>query len=113
MSHTEARTVHSPTSTEGAPRIAVIGCSAVAELLYLPALAKYPSILKNLILVDRNRMRAQELAAKFKAKRDLVDYRDALSEGLMALLSPLQATCTIRYPWTASPVVCMCCARSP
>jgi predicted dehydrogenase len=82
MSNTEGRTVRPVTSVEGPPRIAIIGCGAVAEMLYLPAFAKYPSVLKNLILVDRDRERAQKLALEFDAKNFVVDYRDVLSEGV-------------------------------
>lgn len=69
-------------SAEGSPRIAIIGCGAVAELLYLPALAKHPPVLRNLILVDRNEVRARKLAEKFKMSNCLVDYRDVLSKGV-------------------------------
>jgi predicted dehydrogenase len=82
MSDTEGRAVRPVTSVKDRPRIAIIGCGAVAEMLYLPALARYPSVLNNLILVDRDRERAQELAMEFDVKRFLVDYRDVLSEGV-------------------------------
>jgi predicted dehydrogenase len=82
MSDTEGRAVRPVTSVEGPPRIAIIGCGAVAEMLYLPALAKYPSVLKNLTLVDRNEMRAQKLATEFGAKKCLVDYRNVLGKGV-------------------------------
>jgi len=62
------------------PRIAIIGCGAVAELLYLPALLKFPSVRKNLILVDRNEERAHQLAAKFNIKDYQDDYRNILSK---------------------------------
>lgn len=47
------------------PRIALIGCGAIAELLYLPALAKHPSVLEKLILVDPNEERTASLAEKY------------------------------------------------
>jgi predicted dehydrogenase len=79
MLETESRTSKPVTSAKGSPRIAIIGCGAIAEMFFLPALAKYPSVLKNLILVDRNEVRAQRLTTEFKAKSFLVDYRDVLS----------------------------------
>ena len=82
MLKTEHRTFKPVTSTEGSPRIAIIGCGAITESYYLPALTRYPSVLKNLILVDRNEVRAQELATEFNVKRYLVDYRDVLNEGV-------------------------------
>lgn len=77
-----SRCATGPTSAENSPRIALIGCGAIAELFYLPALAKHPSVLRNLILVDRNEVRAQRLATEFNARDYLVDYRDVLSEGV-------------------------------
>ena len=60
-------------------RIAIIGCGAVAELLYLPALLKFPSVRKNLILVDRNEKRAHQLAVKFNIRNYQDNYRNILS----------------------------------
>jgi predicted dehydrogenase len=78
MPNPDSRSARSIASAESAPRIAVIGCGAVAEMLYLPALAKYPPVLRNLILVDRNELRTQQLAAKFNVRDCLADYRDVL-----------------------------------
>lgn len=66
--------------TRSSPRIALIGCGAIAESYYLPALAKNPGILESLILVDRDIARAQKLATAFNVKHCLADYRDALDE---------------------------------
>lgn len=63
-------------------RIAIIGCGAAAELLYLPALSRFPSVRKNLILVDHNEERTQELAVKFNLKNRQNDYRNVLSRGI-------------------------------
>jgi predicted dehydrogenase len=67
-------------SAKTTPRIAIIGCGAIAEMFYLPALAKYPSVLRNSILIDPNEVRAKQLAAKFQANKYLVDYHDILNE---------------------------------
>ncbi len=61
-------------------RIAVIGCGAVAELLYLPALVRFPSVRKNLILVDSNEERTRKLATKFNVRDCQDDYRNVLSK---------------------------------
>jgi predicted dehydrogenase len=82
MSRTEGQTFEPVTSVKGSPRIAIIGCGAIAEMFYLPALVKYPSVLENLILVDRDQKRAQKLATEFRVKNCFVDYRDVLSEGV-------------------------------
>lgn len=81
MLKTKQRTFKPITSAEGSPRIALIGCGAIAELFYLPALAKQPSVLENLMLVDRNEERVQQLAKAFNAKNYLLDHDDVLSEG--------------------------------
>ena len=82
MLETKSRNLKPAASSKRSPRIAIIGCGAIAEMSFLPALAKYPSILKKLILVDHNEVRAQQLATKFKAKKCLVDYHDVLNEGV-------------------------------
>jgi UDP-N-acetylglucosamine 3-dehydrogenase len=63
----------------GSPCIVVIGCGAIAESYYLPALARHPNVMKNLILVDRDFARAKKIAASFKVERCLADYRGALN----------------------------------
>jgi predicted dehydrogenase len=71
-------TLFSPAA--GTPRIALIGCGAIAEQYYLPALARHPDVLDNLILVDRDVARAQLLAERFNVKDCLADYHPALDE---------------------------------
>lgn len=46
-------------------KIALVGCGAISELFYLPALARYPNVISNLILVDPQAQRTEELAAKY------------------------------------------------
>lgn len=67
-------------SAVDAPRIAIIGCGAIAELFYLPAIAKHPAILERLILVDRNEGRAQAVASAFDVRDYLCDYHEILNE---------------------------------
>jgi predicted dehydrogenase len=62
------------------PRIALIGCGAIAEEYYLPALQRHPAVLAQLILVDRDLVRARELAARFHVGRCSEDYRSVLGE---------------------------------
>jgi len=66
--------------SKSSPSIAVIGCGAITEWFYLPALTRHPSVLQKLILVDRDEGRAQELARQFNVQRYLVDYHEALDE---------------------------------
>lgn len=97
-------------ATEGSPQIAIIGCGAIAELFYLPALAKYPSVLKNLILVDPNEVRAQKLATAFKARNCLGDYHDLLSQGvdgvIIATPSHLHHPIAMDFLAKGVPVLC-------
>ena len=62
-------------SSQRTPQIAIIGCGAIAELYYLPAIAKRPSILKNLTLVDKKESRTNKLAREYKISRTFDDYR--------------------------------------
>jgi len=63
------------------PRIALIGCGAIAEAMYLPALAKVPGALDNTVLVDTNEARLAQLAAKFGAKHTATNYLECDVEG--------------------------------
>ncbi|MGH0037028.1 MAG: Gfo/Idh/MocA family protein [Myxococcota bacterium] len=60
------------------PRIALIGCGAIAEAFHLPALARHASSLSEWILVDPDQERAGELAARFGASGTAADYREVL-----------------------------------
>lgn len=62
------------------PKIALVGCGAVAELFYLPAFAENPSLDSQVVLVDINYDRAKTMAYKFGIQRYVQDYRDVLSE---------------------------------
>lgn len=66
--------------TGGGARLALIGCGAIVEKYYLPALARHPAVLKNVILVDSNRARVQSLARQFNVSNWRVDYRQVLEE---------------------------------
>ncbi len=65
-------------SARDSRRIALIGCGAIAEEYYLPALTRHPSFLENLILVDHNETRAKEMASEFKIRTCVADYRQVL-----------------------------------
>jgi predicted dehydrogenase len=67
-------------STGEIPRIGLIGCGAIAETYYLPALAKNPAILDKLIVVDKDEMRIQKMASLFNIKSSVGDFREMLSD---------------------------------
>jgi predicted dehydrogenase len=60
------------------PGIALIGCGAVAETYYVPALRKRPDLLRSLILVDPDLGRASALRERLGALDAVADYREAL-----------------------------------
>jgi predicted dehydrogenase len=97
------------TSTVDAPRLALIGCGAIAENYYLPALAKELRVLEALILVDQNIDRARKLAAPFRIKQCLVDYREALDETdgvIIALPTHLHYPVSMEFLSRGVPVLC-------
>ena len=59
------------TSTVDAPRIALIGCGAIAKEYYPPARSRHTSVMDKLILVDRDGTRAQTLATEFNVNHYL------------------------------------------
>jgi len=95
--------------TGSLPRIALIGCGAIAESYYLPALAKYPRVLKALTLVDQNIDRARKLAAAFNGKQCLIDYREALGKtdgAIIALPTHLHFPISMEFLSRGIPVLC-------
>lgn len=75
-----SRTLDSDNITGDSPRLALIGCGAIAEHYYLPALANHPSVMENLILVDRNETRLNEISKKFNANRKVLNYLQIVDE---------------------------------
>ena len=97
------------TSTGSSPRIALIGCGAIAEGYYLPALSRHPRVLKALTLVDRNIDRAQKLSAAFRVKQCFADYREALDETdgvIIALPTHLHHPVSMEFLLQRVPVLC-------
>jgi UDP-N-acetylglucosamine 3-dehydrogenase len=70
----------SQAKTEKSPILALIGCGAIAETYYLPALAACPAILANTIFVDRDKKRAMELATNYRAAHYALDHHDILGQ---------------------------------
>ena len=78
------------------PRIAILGCGAVAEIRYLPALAKLK--IKPTLLVDRDVQRAQRLADAYGCVRASDDYRpwvDEFDAAIVALPHSLHAPVSV------------------
>lgn len=51
------------------PRLALIGCGAIAELFHLPAFARLPRLREKLVLVDANPQRLRAMADRFGTSR--------------------------------------------
>ncbi len=71
--------------TVGAPRpavpsLAIIGCGAIVEAFHLPALARYPEVMRRVALVDKDLGRAARLAERFGAGRTEHNYRAILPD---------------------------------
>src|SRR4051794_38557339 len=62
------------------PRIAMIGCGAIAERFHLPGLAKIPGLIEHVVLVDRSGERTQLMADMFGATRQAADVGDIIHE---------------------------------
>jgi len=69
-----------------APRIALIGCGAVAEAFYVPALRKRAGLARSLVVVDPDRSRAEKMRASLGASEAVTDYRQVLGRVAGALV---------------------------
>lgn len=91
------------------PRIALVGCGAIAENYYLPALAASPSVLKRLILVDHDEIRLKKLSFQYKIERIARDHREVLEEAdaaILALPTGLHAPVGMDFLTRGRPVLC-------
>lgn len=62
------------------PRIAMIGCGAIAERYHLPGLAKMPGVIQNVVLVDRCTERTQAMASMFGITKQATDVGEVIDE---------------------------------
>jgi predicted dehydrogenase len=109
MTQAKSRSHISTALSRSSPRIALIGCGAIAEGYYLPSLAKHPRTLENLILVDQCKERLQKLSATFGVKRCLADYREVLGEAdgvIIALPTHLHHSISMDFLSRGVPVLC-------
>jgi predicted dehydrogenase len=92
-----------------APTIALIGCGAVAEAFYVPALRKRPDLARSLILVDPDRSRAEALRQSLGAAEALTDYRETIGRIAGALvLTPHHLHCAIALELARHRVAVLC-----
>lgn len=100
---------HRSSSTNRAPRIALIGCGAIADVYHLPALAKHQDVLNQLVLVDTSEARLSELSRKFGVRETVQDYRTLLKEVdgvIIAVPHHLHHRITMEFLAEGVPVLC-------
>jgi predicted dehydrogenase len=99
----------SVTPADNSARIAIIGCGAITEWFYAPALARRPSVLKKLVLVDPDETRAQQLAKQLNANRYVGDYREILDEvegAIIAVPTHLHHPIGMEFLARGVPILC-------
>lgn len=70
----------SAASSASVPRIALVGCGAIASEYYVPALLRLPSVLTRLVLVDPDQERLQRIGEKLGVGDLATDYSDVTEE---------------------------------
>jgi predicted dehydrogenase len=109
MDKTPTQSIKPMISNGSSPRIALIGCGAISEAYYLPVMAKHPSLLDKLVLVDNDPTRARLLANKYKVTTIAADYKDILSEvdaAIVALPIHLHYPISKEFLTMGKPVLC-------
>lgn len=92
-----------------APTLALIGCGAVADAFYVPALRKRPHLARSLILVDPDRSRAEAMRQSLGAAQAVTDYREVLDRIDGALvLTPHHLHCPIALELARHNVAVLC-----
>lgn len=73
-----------------APRVALVGCGAIARSFHLPALTRHPDVAEKVVLVDRSSERAAALGAEFGIDEFVSDHRDTLGrvDGAIVAVPP-------------------------
>lgn len=92
-----------------APRIALIGCGAIADIYHLPGLAKNKDVLRNVVLVDPSEARLNELSKKYGVATKVKDYHDILKEvdgAILAVPHHLHHSITMDFLAEGVPVLC-------
>jgi len=82
------------------PRIALVGCGAIAESLYLPTLTKYLNYSSQLVLVDVSMPRVKKLASEFGVEKFVSDYRKVIGDvdgAIVALPHRLHAKVSVDF----------------
>lgn len=68
-------------------KIALIGCGAVANEYYVPALKRHPKLCKHLFLIDKNKNNAQKIADQLGSTFVYEDYHQVIDRIDAAILA--------------------------
>mgnify|MGYP002640867468 CR=1 FL=1 len=101
--------VKSSSSSNTTLRLAIIGCGAITESYYLPALARHPAILGNTVLVDHDEKQLQKLAKFYKVKQVCTDHHQILDQVdgvILALPTSLHAPVGVDFLSRGVHVLC-------
>jgi len=98
-----------PRSEDRTVRLGLIGCGAIADNYYLPALAREPAVLERLVLVDTDETRRSALARKYGVKGTAGDHRRILGDVdgvIVALPIDLHHPVSLDFLSAGIPVFC-------
>jgi predicted dinucleotide-utilizing enzyme len=65
---------------DGSLKIAIVGCGAICEFYYLPALKRHKNVMEQLKLVDIDEQRLRALEVAFGTRKGIKEYHDLLGE---------------------------------
>lgn len=106
---THLRSLKSVTAHRIGLHITLVGCGAIAEHYYLPALARLSHSLDALVLVDQNIDRATKLASGYGAAACVRDYREVLNRTdgvIVAVPTHLHHPIAMEFLARGIPVLC-------
>ncbi len=69
------------------PTIALVGCGAIADFFYIPALENRPDLRSQLIVVDRDEGRADAVRRRLGAASAVTDHREVLDRVQGAIIA--------------------------
>jgi predicted dehydrogenase len=91
------------------PRLAVVGCGAIARSFHLPALARHAGIRRELVLVHRLAACTQALSVEFDVAANASNHRDLLDSvdgAIIAVPPELHASIASDFLDAGVPVLC-------
>ena len=90
-------------------KIGIIGCGAATDRYYVPAFKKHPHLIKNLYLVDNNKIQAEKVAIKLGGGEVIDDYRsiiDKVQGAIIVLPHFLHHSCSMAFLKAGVNVLC-------